>query len=64
MATTAPELLPDDDAWSRKLCETVSQDIERNADAMATRLGKRSEYKMVKRGVRPAGNAAEGDGSG
>lgn len=52
--------LPDDDAWSRKLCETVSQDIERalagkpveNADAMATRLGKRSEYEMVNRGVR------------
>ncbi|CAN6374798.1 unnamed protein product [Urochloa humidicola] len=60
MAAT-PELLPDDKAWSKKLYETVSKDIEHalagnneplEHEGMVELLNERSEYELVKKGVK------------
>ncbi|CAO2141264.1 unnamed protein product [Urochloa humidicola] len=57
----APELLPDDKAWSKKLYETVSKDIKHalagnnepvENESMVELLNERSEYELVKRGVK------------
>jgi hypothetical protein len=59
LVAAAPELLPDDKAWSKKLHETVSRDIKlalaettssllEHDGAIAVRLGERSEHEVVK----------------
>ncbi|CAN6362632.1 unnamed protein product [Urochloa humidicola] len=61
LMAAAPELLPDDKAWSKKLYETISKDIERalagnnepvEHEGMVQLLNERSEYELVKRGVK------------
>ncbi|KAL6655023.1 hypothetical protein ACP70R_005849 [Stipagrostis hirtigluma subsp. patula] len=62
LMAAAPELLPDDRAWSTKLCEAARGDIERalagaaaqeggGGGAMAALLGARSEREVVRRGA-------------
>lgn len=61
LMAAAPELLPDDRAWSKKLFDAVSRDIERafagdetaEDEGMAVALlNERSEHEVVKRGVK------------
>ncbi|KAG2561000.1 uncharacterized protein LOC120643940 [Panicum virgatum] len=61
LVAAAPELLPDDTAWSKKLHGAVSRDIKlalagepaaEHDAAIAARLGERCEHEVVKRGVR------------
>ncbi|KAL6601550.1 hypothetical protein ACP70R_044770 [Stipagrostis hirtigluma subsp. patula] len=61
LMAAAPELLPDDRAWSTKLCEAARGDVERalagaavqegGGGAMAALLGARSEQEVVRRGA-------------
>ena len=60
LMAAAPELLPDDKAWFKKQYETISKDIERvlagdeptEHESMVALLNEKSEYEVVKRGVK------------